>query len=70
VLRQIVLISIIFLTGCAAKKPLKSTAPTTVGIPISCIVGATPKAACKQISPDLAECDHVIVKFVCVQVKK
>lgn len=56
---------LLFLTGCAHKQVAHEV------IPASCILGAEMQGPpCRPIGKDAYSCDHVVVKAVCVKVKK
>lgn len=67
-MKWLAVIVLLFTVGCAEKKPVKAKAKFV--LPLNCIVAATAEGECKQISPELAECSGVIVKFACVKVQQ
>ena len=61
-----ILLLAVFLTGCAIKKPLATSFATKP----ECINPVqTQNAACKQITTELFECSHLLVKVSCIKVK-
>jgi hypothetical protein len=54
------------LSGCAMKKPLTTNFTTTP----ACINPVqTQNALCTQVTAELYECNHLLVKISCVRVK-
>lgn len=58
------------LESCAHRQAVKAPAPAALAIPVTCISDVqTPETGCIAISPDVAECNHVRVKFECVKAR-
>lgn len=56
-----------FLSGCAAKKPPVTNFVTTAG----CVTPVQQQnAACTQVTQELYECNHLLVKVSCVKIGK
>lgn len=56
-----------FLSGCAAKKPPLTNFATTPG----CVNPVQQQnAACTQVTGELFECNHLLVKVSCVKIHK
>lgn len=55
-------------SGCQHKQHSKiPPPPATMAIGKDCILGGTPVSTCDQVTPNLALCHDVYVKYTCVQ---